>query len=666
MSLPTNADLRGRFTPAMIVATVGLACAAPAHAQYFWSGSGATNNWSDTGNWSGGPVPAPSNSTVVNFSFSTRLNSDLDIGAVGTPFDLFDLAFNPAAGNYVLTGREIRFNGGRLFFNTASTVTINNNLSAVVAAGPLDIQGEGTGTLILNGNIVTSTTLAKSGAYTLLLNGSNSLTGTVSVGSASASGGTLGAGSNAALGTSTSLSLGSGSTFRVLGSFTQTRGMSMQGTAGGIVDIGSGLTLTHNGAISGTQFTKVGEGTIILGSATSYTGALNVSGGTMQASAQNQLGSASGTINLSGGARLRLMAGFGMSRSLVIGAGGAELELASANTTSVATLSGAGTLIKTGPGTLNLTAAGGTAISGGIDIRGGVVQTAANGSTGSGAVGIRNDATLRLNNGWTNNIPISLGAGGGRIDVPTGVASYSGAMTGTRLTKTGAGRLNLTGNTLADGMHVDGGELSLAGAFSGALLSSAPGSLISGAASFAGPMQIGGGFGTAGADTLFTAQRLDALATSIFSFEFTQTGSPDYGSATGDVLNDVLRLTGASPFTAPMAAGSTIDFYLNIVGGVDGTDVFRGGFFTDNPADFSAMLAQAVVRVFVRDDAGATLYGGVNYTQFDVPFELSTVPDTADFGLVAGRVLQLTSVPTPGAGALAALAALGVLRRRRR
>lgn len=665
MPLPTTAASRGRFAPVLLALAAGLACAAPAHAQYFWSGGGSSDNWTDTGNWSGGPIPVPSNSTVVNFSFSTRLNSVLDIGAVGTPFDLFDLAFNPAAGNYVLSGREIRFNGGRLFYNAASTITINNNLSAVVAAGPLDIQGEGTGTLILNGNIVTSSTLAKSGAYTLLLNGANSLTGTVSVGSASAFGGTLGAASNGALGTSTSLALGSGSTFRVLGSFTQTRGISLQGTAGGVVDVLAGLTLTHNGAVSGTQFTKVGQGTIILGAATSFTGALNVNGGTLQASAQNQLGSTTGMINLTNGARLRLTAGFGMARSLVIGAGGGELELASALTTSLATLSGTGTLIKTGPGTLNLTNAGGTAISGGVDIRGGVVQTAANGSTGSGPVSISNDATLRLNSGWTNTIPISLGAGGGRIDVPTGAASYAGAMTGSRLTKTGAGRLNLTGNTLADGMHAEAGELNLTGAFSGALLSSAAGSLISGAASFAGPMQIGGQVGTPGADTLFSAQRLEALATSVFAFEFTQEGSPDYGNPTGDVLNDVLRLTGASPFAAPMAAGSTIDFYLNTTGGVDGGETFRGGIFTDNPADFSAALAGAIVRVFVRDDAGPVNYGGVNYTLSSLPFDLATVPDSAGFGLVEGRVMQLSIVPAPATGALLGLIGLGAMRRRR-
>ena len=62
-------------------------------------------------------------------------------------------------------------------------------------------------------------------------------------------------------------------------------------------------------------------------------------------------------------------------------------------------------------------------------------------------------------------------------------------------------------------------------------------------------------------------------------FQFLQTGSPNYGSAAASG-NDVLHLTGATPFSAPLTSANqiTIDFSgASLAAG----EIFRGGFFTD-------------------------------------------------------------------------------------
>lgn len=635
-----------------------------------WDGGGSTNNWSDPLNWSGFPVPQSSNSTLIFFNASSRLNSNLDLGP--GPFQLFDLTFNASAGNYNLTGSEIQFVGGRLFFHANSTVTINNNLSVASGFGALNIQGTGAGTLILNGNLASTGAFAKAGAYTLLLAGNNTISGTVSIGDSTTSGGVLGAATNAALGTSTSLTVGNGSTFRAYGTFTQTRGMTMQGAAGGTVEVTAGNTLTHNGTVSGTVFTKTGAGTLILGNTGSWTGNTNINQGILQAGLASQLGSAAGTHNLNGGT-LRLTAAFNLSRSLAVGASGGTLDLQHLGTTNLTSLTGTGTLTKTGTGTLNLTSLAGNPLSGGINITGGAVQTnttLSGNSLGSGPVSISNDAILRLHDGWNANNFITLAAGGGRIDVPAGVATATGEISGTTLTKTGAGRLHMYSSAQPlQTLELAAGEVYFGSLANIVQINTAPGTNLGGAPvgvpiGTSGNLRLGGSLGTPARDNAFFASTLEALATSVLNFEFEQPGSPFYTGNDQFSGNDFLRLTGAQPFVAPLAAGAVINIFLN-AGALEGSEVFRGGIFTDVATDFAAALANATINVYLADPQGSTAYGGQNYSPLALPFTLATVPDAAGFGLVNGRVMQLTLVPTPATAALFALAGTVAARRRR-
>ena len=135
-------------------------------------------------------------------------------------------------------------------------------------------------------------------------------------------------------------------------------------------------------------------------------------------------------------------------------------------------------------------------------------------------------------------------------------------------------------------------------------------------------------------------------------------------------MNDVLRLTSATPFLSPLDAGNRIDVYLGVASLATG-DVFRGGFFTDRDTSFLSEIQGAELRVHLLDPQGASLHNGIAYALYDGPLTLGvdTVATLATFasGDEAGYVLQLTAVPEPSTYGLflgiAALAA-GIARRR--
>jgi autotransporter-associated beta strand protein len=130
------------------------------------------------------------------------------------------------------------------------------------------------------------------------------------------------------------------------------------------------------------------------------------------------------------------------------------------------TVAGTAALIKTGSGTLNFTAAntysGGTTISGGVL---GIVSGSLGPIPGTPTLNIwiEQGATLRFN---VNNLTlptqrlITLGTGGGVFDTNGNTDTIAGVISGTTLTKNGAGTLVLTGaNDYAGGTTVHAGAL---------------------------------------------------------------------------------------------------------------------------------------------------------------------------------------------------------------
>jgi fibronectin-binding autotransporter adhesin len=234
-----------------------------------------------------------------------------------------------SGGLTVVNGAAVSYTGTGASTNRAWTVgaaglglgaaILNDGSGGLTLSGPITVtSGIGSNWLTLGGSysgsdntvsgVISGTgDLRSSGTATWVLTGANTRTGTIVV-----NGGTLRAGNASAFGTTTSLTVNSG-TLDLNGASMTTA--TLEGT-GGTVALGSGnLTLnaaagskTFAGAITGTGgLIKVGASTLTLTGQSTYTGATSIGGGTLAldftaagAPASNII-SASSTLNVAGG-----------------------------------------------------------------------------------------------------------------------------------------------------------------------------------------------------------------------------------------------------------------------------------------------------------------------------------------------------------------------------
>jgi hypothetical protein len=182
-----------------------------------------------------------------------------------------------------------------------------------------------------------------------------------------------------------------------------------------------------------------------------------------------------------------------------------------------------------------------------------------------------------------------------------------------------------------------------------------------------------GGIGILTGDAVTPASGLD--------FNFVFSGStPNYANSSASV-NDIVRLTGGTPFSAPLSSANNVSIYFDSITDPSQFAVgtkFTGGFFTDADASFLASVQSARYSYYVYGDGnGPYSHDGKNYYSIDtyVPGFTSTYnvgvgveTTTANFsgGSSLGQVATFTViVPEPAACAisLAGLTAcLGFLR----
>lgn len=214
-------------------------------------------------------------------------------------------------------------------------------------------------------------------------------------------------------------------------------------------------TIGGGGRISGmTGLYKIGSGTLTLLNTNDFTGSTVIAGGTIAVSNVAALGlNGSGGINneiFIDAATLRYMGtNANLGRAPVFNSGGATIEVLSPTNElniSVAAI-GAGSLTKTGPGTLILSQAADN-YGGGTTINAGTVRMTAAGA-GTGGITITPNATLQLTNSFTftNGInivgfPTAIQVLGNATNVSGGPWSGTGDVT---LNSTGAVQLVING-----------------------------------------------------------------------------------------------------------------------------------------------------------------------------------------------------------------------------
>ena len=469
----------------------------------------------------------------------------LSIDGTTDPLDTSGITLGPASGGGAATLR-IALSGTTVDSpitvraGTADNATITYGVGSgtgtftgnIAVNKAVTISANAGGTLALGGVISGAGAITKGGTGTgiAILSGDNTFTNTVTI-----SAGTLRISHANALGAATAgTTIESGDTLEIIGginspepltnagSLTSVSGANtFSGTIALTADTSVGVTadsLTLGGIVSGNYgVTKIGNGTLILSGANTYTGLTTVSVGAIRIANNAALGAATAGTVVGSGDALEIIGGITSAEPLSvagtgISSGGVLRNISGANTLSGAVtltanssvavddgsltlggaVGGAFTLTKAGNGTLTLSGAntysGATTISAGQVVLG---NASGLGVTNAGTT-ISSGAALDVNGQTIGDETITMGGSGigsagailnssasaasisggvllsadTTIGTPSGELTLSGRINETggafNLTKVGTGTLTLAGDNLVDGvLYVTAGTVKL-------------------------------------------------------------------------------------------------------------------------------------------------------------------------------------------------------------
>ena len=226
----------------------------------------------------------------------------------------------------------------------------------------------------------------------------------------------------------------------------------------------------------------------------------------------------------------------------------------------------------------------------------------------------------------------------------TGSSTISGNISGAGSLAMSGGTLTLSGTSSYTGSTwAHEGDLIVSGSIANSSsLTLDSSAVLSGSGSV--PSIEGNGIVSPGnSPGILTTTSIDPIGGLDFNFEFTAASAPDFGTATASI-NDLLRITAATPFKNNLNSSNEISIYLNVASLFSGQE-FLGGFFADGNTDFYSAIENAQITTYIADPAGSVSFNGQTYSSNITPylFTLSTAAQSADFGtgVVSGRILQI-------------------------
>ncbi len=407
----------------------------------------------------GGMLTSSTGQALLRGTVTLGTGGTNTIGSDGT-----SLTLEGAVGGDSVT---IAGSAGRVYYRAANTYT---GTTTINAGAVLDTAAAGVGSssrIVNDGtlwfeqgssgavaqNISGDGELVKFGEGTLTLGGANTYLGGTFVEE-----GMLAVSEDRNLGAPSGLLSLNGGALRNTAPITTPRAITI-----GVFDGGfwTDANLTSTGVISGDGgLFKTGSGTLTLTGTNTYGGDTTVLQGTLSVSRDENLGAASGRLNLDGGTTLHTTDAFATERRIDFGTGSINFQT-DADLTASGVISGRGALIKTGNGTLTLS--GTNTYRGGTAIAEGTLSVAEDQNLGRASGGLALDGgTLRTTGAFATARNVNLGSDGGTLQTDADLTA-NGTVSGVgALTKTGTGTLTLTGeNSYSGGTDLKQGRLAV-------------------------------------------------------------------------------------------------------------------------------------------------------------------------------------------------------------
>ncbi|WGD31063.1 autotransporter domain-containing protein [Ancylobacter sp. WKF20] len=302
-----------------------------------------------------------------------EIGNDINVGGMAT---IYVNAISGALASPITgTGGVTLAGDGTLYLTAANSFTGGTTIEqGTLYLGNGNVAGSILGGVTNNGVLVFNAPVDQSfagvisgtgavrvqGGATVTLTASNSFSGGITI----ANGSTLVIAADAALGGGAGgLTLESG-TLATTGSFATARPVVLDGTASGtltstVLDVVAGTTLTLTAGMaedSASALTKSGRGTLVLAGTNGFSAGLILGDGIVEVAADSALGAVTGGVTLAGGT-LAMTASFQTERLFAVSPPGGTLDVAAGQTVTLdGALSGSGSLVKAGAGTLTMTA----------------------------------------------------------------------------------------------------------------------------------------------------------------------------------------------------------------------------------------------------------------------------------------------------------------------